>query len=196
MRDDTPPEPADGEDRQWVLLLDPAWRPESEDETAPVEAVIGAWLLEPDGGVGPFQPNPAYQPSREDSPTDPVDATVQLVARGDQPESAVVSTMRDAMFGIALDERGAAIVTPSPDGVPAVLVATAPLHARRLEGPTWQEISAADLAASLPEEGVDVLLNPGAPASMRVVAAALRAAVAETPRQAPPPAPFARPDQS
>ena len=183
MDDDTPP---DGEDRQWVLLVDPAWQPERDDEPAPTEAVVGAWTLEPDGSVGPFQPNPAYFPSREGSPTDPVDAAVQLVVRGEQPERAVIATMREAVFGIALDEHGRAVVTPAPDGVPSVLVATSPLHARRLEGPRWQEISAADLADSLPEEGVDVLLNPGAAASMRVVAAAFKTAVAE-------PAPTARP---
>ncbi|MFR9732064.1 type VII secretion system-associated protein [Saccharopolyspora sp. MS10] len=190
MHDDTPP---DDEDRQWVLLLDPAWRPETDDEPAPPEAVIGAWVLEPDGAVGPFQPNPAYLPSREDSPTDPVDAALRLAVRGEQPERAVVETMRDALFGIALDEQGAAVVSPAPDGVPSVLVATSPVHARRIEGPSWQEISSADLAASLPAEGVDVLLNPGAPASMRVVAAALKAVVAEPAPSAP--APFTPPEQ-
>ncbi|MEU6128910.1 type VII secretion system-associated protein [Saccharopolyspora sp. NPDC047091] len=188
MRDETPP---DGEDRQWVLLVDPAWQPESDDEPAPPEAVVGAWVLADGGSVGPFQPNPGYLPSREDSPTDPVDAAVQLVVRGEQPERAAIETMRDAMFGIALDGRGAAIVAPAPDGVPSVLVATSPVHARPLDVPSWQEISAADLAASLPAEGVDVLLNPGAPASMRVVAAALKDVLAEPAPTAP--APFARP---
>jgi hypothetical protein len=35
-----------------------------------------------------------------------------------------------------------------------------------------------ELAAALPDEGIDVLLNPGAPASMRIIADALKSFVA------------------
>lgn len=188
MQENTP-EPAtapDGDERRWVLVLDPEWRPAEEGDSAPVESVIGAWLLEADGSTGPFQPNPGYLPSSEDSPTDPVDAAVRLVVRGEYGEESVLSAMREAMFGIALDEHGSAMVTPAPDDVPSVLVATSPVHARRLEVPIWQEIGARDLADSLPASGVDVLLNPGASASMRVVAASFKAAVAATGDAGPP----------
>jgi hypothetical protein len=67
-----------------------------------------------------------------------------------------------------------------------VLVATAPAHSRRImlaeEVPgigAWVEIELAQLVDVLPEQGVDVLLNPGAPSSMRLVAAALREVVAD-----------------
>ncbi|MER5387744.1 type VII secretion system-associated protein [Saccharopolyspora sp. NPDC002686] len=188
MQDETSVSEGVGE-RKWVLVLDPAWRPAVEGEAPPVEAVIGAWLLEADGSTGPFQPNPDYVPADEDSPTDPVDAAVRLVVRGEYSETSVLSAMRDAMFGIALDEQGAAIVTQSPDGFPVVLVATAPAHARRLEVPSWQEISAQDLADSLPESGLDLLVNPAAPASMRVVATSFKAAVAEAAAGGPLPEP-------
>ncbi|MGW1682264.1 hypothetical protein [Saccharopolyspora sp. NPDC002376] len=55
---------------------------------------------------------------------------------------------------------------------------TAPAHRHRVRVAGWREANAAELAGMLPAEGVDVLINPGAPASMRILAAALRKAVA------------------
>lgn len=46
--------------------------------------------------------------------------------------------------------------------------------------PGWREVTLVELAETLPPEGVDVLLNPGAPASMRLAAAAVRDQVAGT----------------
>lgn len=180
MHDDSTP-PATAAEQQWALVLDPAWQPVADDEAPPIEAVLGAWALDADGVTGPFRANPRYVPSRQDSPTDPVEAAVVLVARGEYDEAAVLATMREALFGIALDEQGAAIVAPAPDGVPSVLVTTSPAHTRRVEDvAAWQEITAKDLADSLPDEGVDLLLNPGAAASMRIVAGALKSVVADT----------------
>ncbi|WP_243791913.1 type VII secretion system-associated protein [Saccharopolyspora gloriosae] len=180
------PSPGEGEanqvpdDEAWALVIDPAWQPESEDEEPPNEAVLGHWRIGTDGNVSTFQGNPDYQPSREGSPTDPVDAVLQLVVRGDYSDAALLEAMRDARLGIAMDADGNAVITPSPDDVPSVLVATSPTHARRVEVPAWREITAKALADSLPDEGVDVLLNPGAPTSMRVLASSIKDAMAET----------------
>lgn len=76
-----------------------------------------------------------YVPSREGSPTDPVDAALQLVADGAYEDAEVLAVMRDSLFGIALDEQGSVVVAPSPDDVPSVLVATSPVHAQRVEVP-------------------------------------------------------------
>ena len=175
----TTDESAEAGEAQWAFVLDPAWRPETDEQNAPLEAVLGAWYLEPDGTTGPFRANPYYLPTRENSPTDPVDAALQLLIDGAYDGDELLAVMRDALFGIALDEQGSAVVAPSPDDVPSVLVATSPVHAHRVEVAAWQEITAKDLADSLPGEGVDVLLNPGAPASMRVLASSLKGAVAD-----------------
>lgn len=180
MHDDSTAPGAGDDEQRWALVLDPAWQPAAEGEAPPIEAVLGAWALDSDGVTGPFRANPGYVPSGPGSPTDPVDAAVRGAARGEHDEAAVLATMRDALFGIALDEQGAAIVAPAPDDVPSVLVTTAPAHTWRVDAPTWQEITAKDLADSLPAEGVDLLLNPGAPESMRIAAGAFKAVVADT----------------
>jgi hypothetical protein len=170
---------------QWVFLIDPAWQAENKDAAEaparpPMEAVVGGWFVEQDGTTGRFHANPAYEPSRPDSPTDPVDATLQLVVRGEAEPDMLLSAMREGTFGIAVGEDNTPLVAPSPDDVPSVLVATSPAHSRRLsEVPAWAEVSLRQLADLLPEEGVDVLLNPGAPSSMRLIAGALKEAATE-----------------
>jgi hypothetical protein len=73
------------------------------------------------------------------------------------------------MFAAALDAEKKPIVSPSPDGVPSLLVVTAPLHQDRVRTKHWRDITAVELADLLAEREVDVLLNPGGPASMRLV---------------------------
>jgi hypothetical protein len=174
--DATPPEPTDAGDR-WMFLIDPAWDTE-RDGTPPAEAVVGGWLAEADGSTGAFHPNPDYRPSHPDSPTDPVDATLQLVNRGEADADALLATLVAAVLGVAMDQQGNPLVAVAPDGVPSVLVTTAPLHRSRVEASGWQEVRAAELAEVLPDNGIDLLVNPGAPASMRIVAASLKKAVA------------------
>lgn len=175
---------------QWVFLIDPAWQAANNAESGlakpPLEAVVGGWFVEQDGTTGRFHANSDYEPSREDSPTDPVDATLQLVVRGEAEPHQLLSTMREGAFGVAVTAENTPVVVLSPDEVPSVLVATAPAHSRRIsevEGLTdvagWAEVTLEQLVGLLPDEGVDVLLNPGAPSSMRLVAAALRETVAE-----------------
>ncbi|MER7016308.1 type VII secretion system-associated protein [Saccharopolyspora sp. NPDC000359] len=166
-----------GEDH-WVFLIDPVWEEQGAGEQPPLEAVVGGWLVEADGTTGRFHANPDYVPSSPDSPTDPVDATLQLVTRGKAEPDALLATLRDAVLGVAVDAEQNPVVAPAPDEVPSVLVTTAPAHRDRVDVEGWHEVTAAELAEVLPDEGVDVLINPGAASSMRILASALRRAVA------------------
>lgn len=159
---------------QFVLVVDPAWEPSSPDDEPPAEAVVGGWYFDQDGNNRRFQANPAYRPSRPGSPTDPVDAEMQLVVRGGTDGSTLIEVMRDAVFGVAVDEKGLVIVAPAPDDVPSVLVTTAAVHRERVQAAGWVEAGFADIVGALPDSGVDVLLNPGAPASMRLEGAILK----------------------
>jgi hypothetical protein len=167
------------EDDQWVFLIDPAWQAENEDEEPPPEAVVGGWFVDADGTTGYFRPNPDYEPSDPDLPTDPVDAVLQLVVRGEADGDELLEATKDVIFGVAVDDEGVAVVSPAPDEVPSVLATTAPRHRDRVQAPGWVEVTVEELAAALPDEGVDVLLNPGAPASMRIIADVLKEFVDE-----------------
>jgi hypothetical protein len=161
---------------QWTFMIDPAWQPAGEDDEPPFEAVVGGWFLQDDGEASLFRPNPGYEPSRPGLPTDPVDAALQRLAEDTGDGEALLSALPDILFGVAVDEQGIALVVPAPDGVPSVLVATAPAHRARVDTPGWREVTVTELAAALPPQGVDVLLNPGAPASTRLSADAVRSA--------------------
>lgn len=166
------------EDR-WVLLVDPAWQEQGGDPLdPPLPAVVGGWFVAADGTTGRFEANPEYVPSSPDSPTDPVDATLRLLNEGEADTAALLATLPGAVFGVAVDEDENPVVAPSPDGEPSVLVTTAPAHRDRVRVAGWVEVSAGELAEVLPDEGVDVLINPGSAASMRLLASALKRAVA------------------
>ncbi|MQY24956.1 type VII secretion system-associated protein [Nocardia aurantia] len=174
-------------DPEWVFLIDPAWQPAEEGDRPPAEAVVGGWFVDAAGEVGRFHANPDYEPSTETSPTDPVDATLQLVTQGKAGSDELMSTLREAVVGVAVDEDDNPVVDASPDGVPCVLVTTAPAHRDRIEVQRWAEVHAVELAAALPDEGIDVLLNPGAPASMRLIASAVKEAFEGMPIPEPEP---------
>jgi hypothetical protein len=166
-------------EEQWVFLIDPAWQAVGEEDEPPAEAVVGGWFVEADGTSGYFQPNPDYEPSSPDLPSDPVDAVLQLVVRGEADGDELLEATKEIIFGVAVDEEGVAVVAPAPDDVPSVLATTAPRHRERVDAPGWVEVTVEELADALPGEGVDVLLNPGAPASMRIIADVLKEFVAE-----------------
>jgi hypothetical protein len=160
-----------------MFLVDPEWRPNEETgTTTPMTAIIGVWPVDEDGTRGKFQPNPIYFPSTPDSPLDPVDAVLGRLAAGEFDPDLLPEVLYDVMFGIALDERGVAIVRHAPDGVPAVLVTTSYGHRDRVDAPQWRNVTVHQLAEALPARGVDVLLNPGARTSMRVLAEVIREA--------------------
>ncbi|MET9634616.1 type VII secretion system-associated protein, partial [Lentzea sp. NPDC006480] len=178
-------------DDQWVFLIDPAWpAPEPaahntgqdaddvevadaenvEVQGPPIEAVVGGWLVTADGTVGPFSANPDYRPSQPGSPTDPVDATLQLLVRGEVDSDALFAVIRESVFDVALDEDGRPIIAPSPDDVPSLLVSTAPAQRFRVQTDNWRaQVTAAELGDLLREHEVDVLINPGGPASIRLI---------------------------
>lgn len=173
---------------EWAFITDPAWQPSTAGDEPPPAAVVGGWFVREDGGVSLFRPNPGYQPSRPGLPTDPVDVALQLLASGDADGDGddLLAALPDVLFGVAVDEQGMALVAPAPDDVPSVLVVTAPAHRSRVDAPGWREVTVVELAAALPPEGVDVLLNPGAPTSTRLRADVIRWLAEElTPRQSP-----------
>jgi hypothetical protein len=187
---------------QWVFLIDPSWQAErgeggADPEKPPLEAVLGGWFVAESGVTSRFHANPAYEPTTPDSPTDPVDAVLRLVVRGESEPDQLLDVMAESVFGLAVNAENTPVVVMSPDDVPCVIVATAPAHSRRIaevEGlqdvEAWAEVNLGQLVGVLPEEGVDVLLNPGASSSMRLIAATLRDLAAKSESEdAPPPAP-------
>jgi hypothetical protein len=164
----------------WALLTDPEWRPESPDEAPPAEAMAGGWLLDATGKPGRFLPNPDFVPVSETSATDPVDAVLRLVARGDAPLDVVIPTLRDAFVEIAVTEDGYLLVGPAPDGAPCVGVVTAGVHRARLPFEHWRQVTAETVLEVLPE-GTDILINPEGPAPFRLLAPALRESFANDP---------------
>jgi hypothetical protein len=173
----TEQQPTDREN-EWLFLLDPSWQSQDESAPPPVEAILGGWQLE-NGEATYFRPNPGYRPSTPDAPTDPADATLQLVARGEADGGQLLAVLGSSVLDIAVDEDGVALVVPSPDDVPSVLVTTAPAHQRQLTVSDWVEVTLVELADALPDEGIDVLLNPTAPCSLRLATKAIKQFVAE-----------------
>ena len=168
---------AEAADSRLLLLLDPEFRMDEEQPDLPPHVVLGAWIVNETGAPSRFHPNPAYRPSTPGSPLDPVDAVLRALADGQDVADQLSAVLRDTVLGIATDEQGSALIKPAPDGVPSVQVATSFGHRARVEDDVrWLDVTVEELADALPQHGVDVLLNPGSPASMRVLADAIRAA--------------------
>ena len=157
---------------QWVFLVDPAWQPAEEGQNPPVEAVVGGWLVT-DGVVGRFEANADYEPATPDSPTDPVDAALRKMADGEVDTDALFAVIRESEFGVALDEQQRPVIAPAPDDVLSLLVTTAPAHRARVCAESWQAVNAEQLAGLLAEHEVDVLVNPGATTSTRLLASTI-----------------------
>ncbi|MFI9009975.1 type VII secretion system-associated protein [Actinosynnema sp. NPDC053489] len=159
---------ADADTENWFLLMDPAWQPEREDEAPPVRAVVGLWPVDPDGVVGRFRTNPSYEPSDPDSPSDPLDAVLRLLMRGEAESDQLRLLLRDSLFDLAMNGDGRPLVMRSPDDVPCVVVATSEPHRRRVSSPDWRRLDLADLVDLLADD-LDVLINPGGPAAVRLL---------------------------
>ncbi|WP_306750437.1 type VII secretion system-associated protein [Saccharothrix yanglingensis] len=168
---------ADADVENWFLLMDPSWEPQTEDEAPPLEAVVGLWPVKPDGGLGPFRTNPGYLPSNPDSPADPMDAMLRLVISGDAEVEQFQLLMRDSLFDIAMNGDDRPLVMRSPDDVPCVVIATSEVHRLRVSSPDWRRIDLVELVNMLADD-VDVLFNPGGPASVRLVGDFMRRALA------------------
>jgi hypothetical protein len=165
--------------RNWAVLVDPAWRSSHDDETPPATAIVGGWALDEKGSPGPFEPNPDYAPSDDVSPTDPADAVMRLIVDGRAPIDDLLPVVRDAMLELAVSEDGYCLVGPAPDGSPCVAVVTAAAHRGRVDTERWARVTAEQLFDLVPED-TDILLNPGSPASVRLLTGTLRASFAET----------------
>lgn len=156
----------------WFLLVDPAWRAASADDTPPPDAVVGVWPVV-DGAVGKFRPNPAYVPANEDAPADPLDLMLRLMLDGQAETWRVQLMLRDSLYDVALNPDGTPLVTRSPDDVTCAVVATGEAHRRRLRVPGWRRVELLELVELL-EDGVDVLFNAAGPAAVRLTGDFLR----------------------
>lgn len=167
------PQQTEGPLENWFLLMDPAWRPASENDPPPVEAVVGLWPVEEGGSVGKFRANPEYVPSDENSPSDPLDAVLRLVLQGRAEMQHIQLMLRDSLFDVAMNGDGRPLVTKSPDDIACVVVTTGEPHRMRVSSPDWRRVDLEEVVDLL-ADGVDVLFNPGGPASVRLTGDFLR----------------------
>ncbi|WP_327250250.1 type VII secretion system-associated protein [Streptomyces sp. NBC_01244] len=159
----------------WLLLPKPNWEPSAPTDSLPTDAMVGGWQLDEEGRAGPFIPNPHYIPDDKSTPTDPMHELLCLVAsgQGEGIGDQLLSTLRNTVVELACEGPDRLMVGPSPDGVPCVAVVTAAIHKRRLAGVHWVSV----LGSMLPEivpTGLDMLINPGDPAQIRLLTDALR----------------------
>jgi hypothetical protein len=173
-----------------LVLVDPGFEPSAAVPEPPLESIVGGWEVAPDGSTGRFRPNPGHIPSGPEVPSDPVDAVLRLLARSEADGEELLAALGEVDLEVAFGADAAVLVAPAPDGVPCVLATTAPRHRAAVadagDPPAagWREVTVAELAAALPEQGVDVLLNAHGPAPMRVTAAAMREAARRPPQRA------------
>jgi hypothetical protein len=107
------------------LLIDREW--ESDDEEDPAtEVLLDGGDVSEDGVPGLFRPNPAYRPTPEWPPHDPVDAVLRTMAETGTGEEAFGEVLRSSLFTIAADEEGVPLVRLAPDGQTCFLVAPVP----------------------------------------------------------------------
>ncbi|WDZ88164.1 type VII secretion system-associated protein [Micromonospora cathayae] len=157
----------------FFLLMDPEWQRRPDEEVPPLRSVVGLWPVTVDGAVGPFRTNPGYVPLRPESPTDPVDALLRLAGRGDARVEQLQLILRDTLVDLAMNGDGRPLVVRSPDDVPCAVVTTATPHQGRVSAPDWRRVELAELVEQL-ADGVDVLINPGGPAPVRLTGDFLR----------------------
>lgn len=158
--------------QNWLVLTDPTWTPSSPGEQPPPAAMVGGWPLDDEGRAGPFLPSPEFVVSGPNTPTDPCDAVLRLIGRGQQVADRLVPALLDVVVEIAVDQAGRPLVGADPDGVPCVAVATAPMHRNGIGVFRWRQVVGADLVHVVPR-GADIMLNPAGPATVRLHTAAL-----------------------
>ncbi|MFJ6378998.1 type VII secretion system-associated protein [Kitasatospora sp. NPDC092039] len=153
---------------QWIGLVDPHWQGEGEP---PDWAVIGRWRAGEDGSVEEFAPNEEYRPSPLaldwPAPTDPVDAAVRLAATGYGPSGEVYRELASARVAVLLDDSGSIGGFGLPDGEPAVAVFSARSWLEAAGSPAHAVVAPGTLLERLPP-GLGIVVNPGAPAAMRL----------------------------
>jgi hypothetical protein len=76
-----------------------------------------------------------------------VDATLQVLMRGEADSDALFAVIKESLFDVARDEDGRPITAPSPDDVPSLLVSTAPAQRFRVHTEHWRvEVTATELS--------------------------------------------------
>ncbi|MFE3173132.1 type VII secretion system-associated protein [Amycolatopsis sp. NPDC059090] len=164
---ETPEDAADEQLENWFLLMDPAWRPQAENEPPPIEAVVGLWPVEEGGKLGKFRSNPQYEPSDENSPSDPLDAVLRLVMKGDATAEHIQLILRETLFDIAMNGDGRPLITQSPDDKLCTVIVTSEVHRLRINAPDWERVDLDELVELL-EDDIDVFINPGGASAVRL----------------------------
>ena len=157
----------DEPDENYFLLMDPEWQRLEDEQEPPLEAVVGLWPVHPDGSMGRFRSNPEYVPRHPGSPSDPIDALLRLAMRGDAQMEQLQLVLRDSLVDLAMNGDGRPLILKSPDDLACVVVATGTPHRARTFAPEWRRVELEELVAQL-ADGVDVLINPGGPATVRL----------------------------
>ncbi|MFF7634572.1 type VII secretion system-associated protein [Kitasatospora sp. NPDC008050] len=158
---------------QWIGLVDPTWQGEG---LPPSWAVVGQWRAGADGGIEEFAPNEEYRSSplahEWPAPADPVDAAVQLSATGYGPPEEIYRALASARVAVLLDEYGTVGGFELPDGGAAVIVFSAPSLLADAGTPDHVVLGAGEVMDLLPA-GHGIMVNPGAPAAIRLEPATL-----------------------
>lgn len=160
----------------FFVLLDPAWELSPREEVPPFEAVLGVWPVLAGDGLGRFRANPDYEPSDDDAPTDPIDATLDRAEDTAAALEQLQVLLRDSLVEVAVDELGTPLLSTAPDDMPCLLVTTSGRNHRYAPGLEWRAADLEALVAAL-EDDVDVLLNPGAPRMTRLTGDFVREAL-------------------
>jgi hypothetical protein len=146
----------------WVYAVDPAFDPSG---TVPPHGVVGAWKVDDRGEiVDEFTWNTNYRPSPQalelPPPTDPLDEAVQLAATGYGPEDDVIDRFLEREV-LVVGDRGPTVRVFSSE-------ALLPPGEDK-----WQQVVGRELVDRLPAGG-EVVVNPGAPTSVRLAADELK----------------------
>jgi hypothetical protein len=157
----------------YFLLMDPAWKPTADADVPPMSAVMGLWPVEDDGKIGRFRTNSEYQPENENSPSDPIDAVLRLVVSGAAQMEQLQLLLRDSLFDLAMNGDGRPLIVTSPDDVSCVVLATGMPHRQRVSTPDWRRVDLEELVSSLADR-IDVFVNPGGPAAVRLTGRFIR----------------------
>ncbi|MGW5751314.1 type VII secretion system-associated protein [Nocardia rhamnosiphila] len=159
----------------WFVLFDPNWSGNPTDKTPPVEVMVGGWRLEEDGELGPFRPNPGYRPQTPNTPSDPIDALLRLIAAGEDRGDRIIPTLKRTVVEIACDDQNQPRVALSPDDIPCVVVVTAEIHKHHLPVSRWLPVLGSRLSEIVPA-GTDVWFNPSSDHRFRLDTDVIRAA--------------------
>lgn len=159
---------------EWLVLTAPGWEPSAlSPKRPPPEALVGGWMVDDNGNVGPFQPNPEYLPADAATPTDPLDAILRLIAGGEQHlVDEFVSMLCHSIVEIGGDEHERPVVAGLSDDGLCIVVVTSQAQKLGVEVSHWYPVLGSDLPEIVPD-GAGILFNPNGDAPLCLVADAL-----------------------